>query len=286
MPRSGVMLATAFNKDALQKRWKFPVAVQPKYNGYRGRAKYADGCYSLFSSESNLFNGVPHINEALDKQFKGIDFDGEIYQHGRKLTGPNGVSAILKRKNSLHSDYGEMEYHIFDIINTKIQKDRIKQLKDLSFEWPLVRVPTFLAYSVEDLFQICKEYIDRGYEGIIIRQLDAIYRPTKVVTMMKLKPTKSDYYRIIGYKEELSIEGIRKGQLGSVECVDSLGNTFFVGSGFQEWERIDLWQDPESLIGKFCHVKYQELTHRGVPTPLVVLEIVDKNPEAEDAGSE
>ena len=279
MARSGVMLAYPFNLQAIIKRWSWPIIVQPKYNGFRGRSEYGDG-YRLLSSESNEFNSVPHINKALNQQLGTILPDGEIYQHGRSLTGPNGVNSVVKRKLNLHPDSAQMEYHIFDIINERKQEDRLAELAEVKLKWPLIKVSVFYAYSLEELYEICGKMCCLGYEGIILRQPYTYYTPRKVPFMMKLKPTKDDHYKIINFREEISIENVPKNRLGSVQCIDTKGSTFWVGSGFDAFQRENLWKNPKKLIGQFCHVKYQELTTRGVPVPPVVLDIVDTNPEA------
>ena len=81
--------------------------------------------------------------------------------------------------------------------------------------------------------------------------------------MMKWKPRKSDSYPIVGYVEEVSIDGIPKDALGALicKCEKSL-ETFNVGSGsFLTREgRIELWNKRDDLIGKRAVIKYQELT--------------------------
>jgi ATP-dependent DNA ligase len=98
---------------------------------------------------------------------------------------------------------------------------------------------------------------------------------------MKFKPWQKDDYVIAGYSEEVSIGGdIKVGILGRVVCMSDPGlpilgyvspfvkppdGYFGVGSGFTMQQRIDLWKDKESLLGKRLKVKYQTLTKDRIP---------------------
>ena len=47
--------------------------------------------------------------------------------------------------------------------------------------------------------------------------------------------------------------------LGAV-IVDYKGNSVNVGSGFDEAERVELWKNPDRLIGKIATIKYKEVS--------------------------
>ena len=95
--------------------------------------------------------------------------------------------------------------------------------------------------------------------------------------MMKFKPRKQDIYQIVGFDEEVSIDGIPKDALGSLTCVSQVGeNLFHVGTGFNADQRHEMWLDREILIGKMVMVKYQHITSgRGVPRFPVFSHIVE-----------
>ncbi len=275
MARHGIMLCKPYNGDAIIKKWRPPYIVQPKLNGLRSKSIIDEYIKEqvLLSSEANIFSSVPHINQAIEDQNISLPLDGELYQHGRSMSGPDGLLAIVKRKNSLHPDYKQIEYHVFDLVVPGYQSTRIKTLKGLKLRPPLITVPTYTAYSLEDISRIYYLIIELGYEGIVVRNVDANYIPKHVSTMMKLKPHKKDDYEIIGYKEEISKDGVPKGRLGAIICKSIENEIFSVGSGLDDGQREEYWKNPNDLIGKICTVKYQELTHRGVPWLLSVADI-------------
>ena len=95
--------------------------------------------------------------------------------------------------------------------------------------------------------------------------------------VMKFKPKKEDSYEIIGYQEEISKDGIPKDRLGALVCKSGDGNTFNVGTGFDELTREALWYCKEDLIGSTARVQYQHLTSGNkVPRFPVFVEIVSE----------
>jgi len=280
------MLAKPFNANVVLNRWHPPYIIQPKLNGLRGRAKrQPDGTYLLFSSEGNIIISLPHINRDLQKYMTLDHIDGEFYSHELSMTGASGILSIVKRSNSLHTLSQEIQFHVFDIIDKNIQSKRLRQLDEIFKAIPqtssLVRVPYSTKNDLEGILESLDAHYSLGFEGIIIRNSNAFYETKRTSSMFKIKPTQKDYYEIIGYEEEISIHGEPKNCLGSLRCQTNNEEPFWVGSGFTRDQRYDLWINPDALIGKYCYVKYQELTTRGVPWAPVVLEITDTNPEVE-----
>jgi hypothetical protein len=94
--------------------------------------------------------------------------------------------------------------------------------------------------------------------------------------MMKLKPKKEDIYKIVGYKEEVSISNTPKNRLGSLICVGSDGTEFSVGSGLSDEERLNLWNIRDNLKGMYVRIAYQHITPgRKVPRFPIYMEVID-----------
>jgi DNA ligase-1 len=163
-----------------------------------------------------------------------------------------------------------MEYHIFDIIKPGLQGQRSIDLMEIFTKGygqlrfgPIVCVQTEVAYDFQAIMLVYESYLARGYEGMIIRAWDAPYIRRRSTQVMKFKPKKYDDYLVIGYEEEISIEGEPKGTLGALVCTSDDGSKFNVGSGFTAEDRRNLWERREQLIGRTVQIKYQHITHTG-----------------------
>jgi DNA ligase-1 len=103
-------------------------------------------------------------------------------------------------------------------------------------------------------------YIEQGYEGIIVRHYMGAYERKRSTMVMKFKPKKVDDYVITGTVEEMNKEGMEKGSLGAITCLSGDGNLFNVGTGFTAEQRQLLWEVRDTLPGRKVRIKYQHLT--------------------------
>lgn len=272
-----IMKAVPFEEKRLAK-WNPPYIVQPKYDGFRCRiiplADVRGNTCILLSSEENIFFSVPHLNEIITKLHITAELDGELYCHGIDF---NELSSIVSRTVNIHPDHQRIQFHCFDIVNDQPQMKRlliIENLRNIS-PW-LVVSPFWLCESLDDIMRTYDKVIELGYEGIIVRHLHAPYERKRSTMVMKFKPKKEDSYEIVGWEEEISIEGRAKNSLGSLRCQSGDGNTFSVGTGFSRDVRDKLWRNKEGLKGKCARVKYQHITSgKGVPRFPVFVEVVE-----------
>jgi len=280
--RAGIMLCYPFEETRLAK-WHPPYIIQPKLDGDRCRAIIGvEGEVVLLSSEQHTFFSVPHIEEALaNMHLTHIELDGELYIHGAPHSE---IHSIVSRRENLHPDYKLAEFHIFDIVNTHLpQVERTRQLialfpRQVRNFGPIHLVPSRVVYTLDEIMKVQDEYAASGYEGFVLRHADYVYTRQRSTGMMKFKPRKEDIYAIVGYQEEVSIEGKPKGSLGALICQGNDGTRFNVGSGslLTRENREKLWQEREALVGKWARVRYQHLTSAaGVPRFPVVVEVIE-----------
>ena len=211
MPREGIMLAYKWDEKRFSK-WKKPVIVQPKLNGDRCRAVFdAEGKVQLLSSGIKDRNfAVPHIVAELeDLGFVHIELDGELYVHGMHH---NEIRGIVSRTIDRHSNYDEISYHIFDVVSTVKQYIRTSLLSEyIHSTTSLQRVESCEVNDITEFQYHYERYVADGYEGIIARNSNGLYKRKKSTDMMKLKPFLSDTFVVVGYEEEISIHGNAKG---------------------------------------------------------------------------
>ena len=279
------MLAIPFEERRFKQAkfgWIWPVIVQPKLDGERCRAVWNGDSFDLFSSQNNLIVSVPHINEELMK-IKNInenirELDGELYLHKMNF---NDIHSIVSRRKELHQDYLKMEYHIFDIVNSKTQVNRLIEMENFAIFNSIVKKVSFqLAYSIDQIMDLYLTLLDNKYEGIIIRHPLALYVRKRSVFMMKFKERKSDYYKIIGIRQAVSEKGEKKPLIGSFIC-EKNDCIFPVGAGkINHKQRAYIWKNKQEFIGKICHVSYQSIfPNTEKPRFGLCIEVVEENPE-------
>jgi len=272
--RQGIMLAYPFEETRLAK-WSPPYIVQPKLDGDRcwnqadDLEPYKVRC-DLITSEGNIYQSVPHIGRELEaSRFRMLPLDGELYNHELYLEGGHElIFSIVSRTVNLHPRHSEMEFHIFDFKTTEYaQAERLHYLQEMEHDFPphVKLVPMRIAYTLDDVKRIYDEFIEMQYEGIVVRNVEAMYIERRSIYMMKFKPKKSDTYRIVGWKEETSIDGIPKGRIGSLVLSSGLGDTFSVGAGLDSIQKEYLWDIRDDIPGKDATVFYQHLTNKKIP---------------------
>lgn len=275
--RTGIMLCQPLDERNLERNFKvFDVMLaQPKLDGMRCWVEWRDHEPLLWSSEGNLITGVPHISLLL-KDWAAhcgeIPFDGELYNHSMKFE--DIISVVKRQGDNLRDDFTKVQYHIFDNKTDRLNIERFGVNK-VAFQ----RMPE--SVRKEDVFQLVpthpvkremvdlqlQDYLDAGYEGIILRNPLALYVEKRPWTILKWKPSKWDIYRVLEVVEAQSENGFPLGRVGSLVCADRFGNTFSVGPGLgiTHEKAEELWEQRSFLLQKFAKVYYQNLTDRGVP---------------------
>lgn len=275
-PRTGIMTAYPFDWSRVSK-WGYPIIIQPKLDGDRAVAKKINGEWKLFSSTGIERVSVPHIIKALNELPPDVTIlDGELYNHGMTH---DDIRSIVSRTANLHPDHGLVEYHIFDVpIPGYSQSTRILTELDTirwDFGYPLIWVEHEIATDSTLIEDYLTFFTRKGYEGIILRNMDGLYEMKRSTNMMKWKPRKKDSYRIVGYEEEHDIYDKPKGTLGALIC-EKDGERFKVGSGFDRLDREIFWTVRDKLIGKWVEIWYKELSgKRGVPREPIYCNIVE-----------
>ena len=270
--RSGILLFYPFEEKRFLK-WDCPALIQPKLDGFRCRAEQGA---NLFSSEVEDIVSVPHIKNQVSRlqKYFPYHFDGELYKHGWNF---NEISSVCSRTVNLHEDYRQMNYYIFDIVDlSSLQSQRTQTLKvvetilkEEASSFPNLKiVPSYLCYTLQDVYEYYKQFLDDGFEGIIVRHPFATYVTRRSPFGMKFKPKKDDWYNVSHFTEAISKNGLPKNMLGAIWCYGNDGTIFKIGAGMlTHEERKYLWQNREEFLAtpKRVHVQYQNITPDGIP---------------------
>ena len=248
-----------------------PILVQPKLDGIRCVAICTEGKVKLYTRTQKLINTVPHIIEQLEEfsnRFTKPNFilDGELYCH-KFSDNFNEFISIVKR-DELHPNHEVIEYHIYDIpSSSKDTKDRLHNLIQLgkvfeSYQLKnLITVETKAVSTVDQIGKDQAEYIDQGYEGLMIR-LDGPYENKRSKYLLKFKNFQDSEYKIIGIEEG---NGKLMGHVGSFICETPEGKQFNCKLKGKLSDLKYHFENADKVLGKMLTVQYFELTPDSIP---------------------
>jgi DNA ligase-1 len=122
----------------------------------------------------------------------------------------------------------------------------------------------------QNLFRMYnKSAIENGYEGIMIKDLDAAYECKRSVAWLKLKPFIEVSLNVTQLEEGT---GRNVGRLGALVCSgsdDGKNITVNVGSGFSDADRDDFWHSHMShgnIVGQIVEDRADAVTQNQVGT--------------------
>lgn len=274
---AGIMKCYPFSEDRLAK-WEPPYIVQPKYDGDRCRNQPVQDSSILLTSEENPYFSIPHIYQQLEESnLYKFPLDGELYNHEIFLEGSHElIHSICSRTKNIHPRHKELNFYVVDLKIPDIsQMDRLVTLQKLSVTFPknIKLAPFWICESLSEIKKVYDTLIDQKYEGIIVRHLHGPYEEKRSTFVMKFKPKRKDTYKIIGWGEEVSIDGIPKNRIGSIVMSSQAGDRFAVSAGLNDESRDYLWSIRGMLSGLDAIVHYQHLTNKQIPKGTFDLEI-------------
>ena len=118
-------------------------------------------------------------------------------------------------------------------------------------------------YDIEPKYDLIKEahdeYVNQGYEGVMIKDLTASYKFGRGWEVMKFKAFHDIDLQIKGFVEGT---GKHSGKLGSF-VLEYNGVDVQVGSGLTDDLRSAIWERPDEFLGRTIEIRYQEETPDG-----------------------
>ena len=278
------MLAQTFdpnNKKNKKNNIVFPCYVQPKLDGLRCITYLSCDEKSVItqSRTGSLFTSMNTIrNELLPLflEYKHIAIDGELYTKDIPF---ETLAGIIKKEKITPKDTKILEkinYYIYDIIdlknNSMIFENRFKFIDQnirvnlsINNSTHINILKTDYVFDISQFKLKFNEFVNDGYEGIMLRNEKGIYRESyRSYDLQKYKEFFEDEYEIIGFKEG---EGRDKGTVIWIcKTPDTYGSReFSVRPRGTIEARTELYNNGANYIGKKLTVIYQELSEMNVP---------------------
>jgi DNA ligase 1 len=108
--------------------------------------------------------------------------------------------------------------------------------------------------------QFNKDAIEQGFEGIMIKDPNAMYECKRSTSWLKQKPFIEVSLTVVGIEEGT---GRNEGKLGALICEgedDGKKIVVNVGSGFTDDQRADYWTGKEAMVGQIVEVRADAAT--------------------------
>ena len=226
--------------------------LQPKLNGIRALWYHHDG---LYTRGGNRITSVPHIVKKLEKIVPNTDLDGELYRSNMSFNKINGAS----RRIEPTLDSLSLEYHIFDTISEyKAQGTRLRNVVELPVSLYIKPLKRAIITTTEIEMNL-KAYLSEGYEGIILRHLQALYRAGRHIgNLWAIKPVYEIEAIFLGFTDGETI--LHADTFGSILLKLPNGRTFSC-SGFTEAERSYLFSCDRLTRGTEITIKFGAWSH-------------------------
>ena len=242
------------------------IYIQPKLDGIRCIVT-KDG---MFSRHGKELLSAPHIRKSLDRVFDkypDLILDGELYNHDLNEDFNQIISLARKTKpteEDLKMSEQKIQYWIYDLPSCpKNFLDRNWELTNLfldnkEFQKYCINVETNMVLSDEEVQHKLEYYLDKGYEGAIVR-LNKPYENKRTNSLLKVKKFEDEEFRIVDIEEG---RGNLAGKAGRI-IVDVDGKRVSAGLKFSHDDAAEIWNKREHYIGKMATIKYFNRTPDG-----------------------
>ena len=255
--------------------------LECKLDGVRVLAVVSGNSCSLFSRNGKEFENFPQIAEAILDNRKAFQWGrgtGGYFVLDGEIVGESFQKLMRQAHRKSDAETSGMVYHIFDILPLEAFKEghwNAQQYKRLEWlesarnqlmETDCLRIMNGLEVDLDtaeghDIMQrYAEDAVAEGFEGIMIKAMDAPYECKRSDFWMKWKPVISVDLEIVGFEEGT---GRNKGRLGAIICEgDDNGRRIRVnvGSGLSDDDRDGYWAGRDNLLGHLVEIQADAVT--------------------------
>jgi len=251
--------------------------LEVKLDGVRVLAVVTRNNVTLYSRNGKEFMNFPQIAEAIeDAQLEipagGIVLDGEIVGES--------FQQLMRQAHRKHdAETSGMVYHVFDIMGLhEFKEGHCNRSQSKRLEWlekvcqrrfaqtTCLRIMSGIEVDLDTaeghdvMNRYAQDCVAEGFEGIMIKNLDAPYECKRSDSWMKWKPTITVDLNIVGFEQGT---GRNSDRLGAIICEgtdDDRNIRVNVGSGFSDDDRQRFWDTRDTLLDNIIEVEADAVT--------------------------
>ena len=251
--------------------------LEPKLDGVRVITiiNKDNNTATMYSRNGKILENFGHITSAIEQNInlftQSVVLDGEMVS--------SSFQALMKqvhRKTDVQSN--DARLMLFDVLSVGEfksgksllgQKQRSNKLRSMKEIFDTVGSIDIIPQKEVDLDsyvgelefkQYNKDAIAAGFEGIMIKDVSAVYEAKRSHSWLKMKPFIEVSLVVIGLEEGT---GKNEGRLGALICEgddDGKRIRVNVGSGFTDEQRKDYWEDQEVMIDQIVEIRADAAT--------------------------
>jgi DNA ligase-1 len=254
--------------------------LECKLDGVRVLAVVQGTSVTLYSRNGKEFENFPQIAQAIEDNrnaFFQIPHGGRFVLDG-EIVGESFQKLMKQAHRKSDAVTDGMIYHVFDIIpfdsfleghyNAQ-QYKRIEMLERVRALLPAegaiqimngLDVDLDTAEGHDIMNRYAEAAVEGGFEGIMIKSMDAPYLCKRTDSWMKWKPTITVDLSIVGFEQGT---GRNADRLGAIICEgDDNGRHIRVnvGSGLSDSDRDEYWSSRDLLLGHLVEVQADAVT--------------------------
>lgn len=245
----------------------YPIRIEPKLDGLRCIVVKKNGEVVMFTRSGAVLETLPRIKSIIEKSpWDEFVLDAEVM--GADWNETASVAMSYKRGK----DDSNMVLHVFDAMTFDDWRDQDSSLGlcdrvDLASELvaqiksdTVVTVPGKTVNSLQELLVFYNRTMEDGFEGIMLKVLDAKYAFKRSKAVLKMKPVTTYEGVIVGHY--LGGVGSKRESLwGGFNVMMPNGVMTRVGGGYTDVLKAEIGIEPDMYIGKIMEVE-------GQPDPL------------------
>ena len=227
----------------------------------------------MFSRNGKQFHNFDHIITEIEEVLKDNQAPYDLVLDGEVMSANfQDLMKQIHRKETVQNS--DAVLHLFDICPlTDFQKGKwdkpqsfrsaatkawVEQHSSIlkhvqALEWEDVDLST--PEGEERFIELNKTAVDGGYEGVMIKDIDAPYECKRTHAWLKAKPFIEITLKVVDVEEGT---GRNEGRLGAiiVEGEDDGYNYHLnCGSGFTDSQRTSFWADRTNIIGSLVEIR-------------------------------
>lgn len=257
-----------------EKKVKGKKLLEPKLDGVRvlTLVDMNSRTVTMYTRNGKILENFSHITKSLEENIdligRSVMLDGEMIS-----TSFQALMKQVHRKSDVKSD--DAVLMLFDIIplsefqvgksilGQKRRTNLLKGMKEIFDKIgnigivPQLEVDLDTAVGEMQFIAFNKDAIDNGYEGIMIKDLDAKYECKRSVSWLKQKPFIEVSLTIVGIEPGT---GKNEGKMGAAICEGTEDGKFIrvnVGSGWTDDQRAEI---DDQVIGQVLEVRADAIT--------------------------